>query len=267
VLTVALNEERALEMAAAYCAARLAPDPMLDASPDPTEVAEYLATGVRLLASLTEPQHIALVRCHRASHDDLHAKALVTVHDHSLAVFQMRGRVKWHTRLARHSVIDLQMAQDEGHRSVVTWCPDCGDGHQLSLRWLRRAPRIAVSDRTFLVPATWEPGIPDEMFDPEDPTGCHYEGDLPFTDAWYRNVAFARVIGTLDFPLLVMSEWFRPIRYLEAFGDTPAHRKHAGQLWGGASRFAQWELAEHLDTIAPAPASALSAFRGEMSRP
>jgi hypothetical protein len=80
-------------------------------------------------------------------------------------------------------------ARAQGLRYLLTWCPGCGDGHELTLRSLERAAPNADSHRTFQVPA----GFEDALM-PEQPIFI-YEGELPSDPAWYPNVAFARAIG------------------------------------------------------------------------
>ena len=91
--------------------------------------------------------------------------------------------------MTRTSIVDIAQARDQGLRYLLTWCPDCGDGHELTLRSLERAGPNAESDRTFQVPA----GFDDSLM-PEQPIFI-YEGELPSDPAWYLNVAFARAIG------------------------------------------------------------------------
>jgi hypothetical protein len=242
---VASVEELTTSMAAAYYAAKLRPDPTLDEHPD--QMAEYLATGSRLLTTLIRPSDVAVVHCYRSRPTEHRTRALATVHDHRLVVFQERGRAAWGSRLSRHSVVDLEMAQGEGYRSVATWCPTCGDGHDLNLRWLKRAYRNAESDRTFRVTGAWQPGIPDDQLTPD-----HYldERGLPGADSRYRNVAFARVVGTFDCLLLIMAEWFRPIRYIQAFGYAHPIPEHVARLYGGNHIVAQRELWQAVDRCA-----------------
>ena len=127
------SQGMALHLAAAYYAAMLWPDPMRQRHPDPDQADKYLEMGRLLLTTLVKPEHLSVVRCHQS--DDIarrvEAKALATVHDGRLVVFQTRGSVKWSTQMNRVSVVDLNMAQAGDHRSILTWCSTCGDGHDL----------------------------------------------------------------------------------------------------------------------------------------
>ena len=262
-------QELTTAMAAAYYAAALRRDPTLDENPDPEQMDTYLATGARLLVTFMEPSSRFVVRCYRSGQDDAHTTALATVHDHRLVVFEKRGTAKWHSRLNRYSVVDLDLARDEGHRSIVTWCPTCGQGHNLKLRWLKRTPVPDRSDRTFEVKGTWAPDIPDYL-EPDDLDGLYrYEGDLPLVDNWYRNVAFARIVGTLDFPLLIMSEWFRPLHYIETFGVTPATIDHVRRLYGDNHIVSQRDLFEDVERFAHNPdfSELAHILRGAVNRP
>lgn len=256
-------------MAAAYYAATLRRDPILDEKPDADEMDEYLATGAGLLAAFMEPSSRFVVRCYRSGKDDAHTTALAMVHDHRLVVFEKRGTAKWRSRLNRYSVVDLDLARDEGHRSIVTWCPTCGQGHDLNLRWLKRTPVPDRSDRTFEVGGTWSRGMPVDL-EPDELVGHYrYEGDLPLVDNWYRNVAFARIVGTLDFPLLIMSEWFRPLHYIETFGSSPAIIDHVRSLYGGNHIVSQRDLFEDVERFAHNPdlGELVQILRGAVNRP
>ena len=188
---MATGEELASQLAQAHFVANLRPVPPYLEFESPEAEAEFGEIRQRLAGMLLEPSRVSAIRC-AYTEDTEKTRALVTVHDRRLALFQRRGRPGYGTRLTRTSIVDISMARSQGLRYLLTWCPTCGDGHELTLRSLERAAANAASDRTFQVPAGF-----DDALMPEQPLFI-LEGELPNDPAWYLNVAFALAVGPLE---------------------------------------------------------------------
>jgi hypothetical protein len=188
---VATRQELASQLAQAHFVGSLRRVPPYLDFDSPADEAEFTEIGQQLAGMLLEPSRVSVIRC-AYTPDRANTRALVTVHDRRLALFQRRGRPGYGTRLTRTSVVDITMVRSQGLRALLTWCPTCGDGHELTLRSLERAAPNAESDRTFQVPA----GFEDALM-PEQPIFI-YEGDLPQEPAWYPNAAFALAVGPLQ---------------------------------------------------------------------
>lgn len=209
----------AADLAALHYAARLLPDPTLDPDPAPEALVAYHDTGTRLAASLLRPQRRAVIRCDIPPRPGQRPRALAAVHDRYLLVAQnRRGPNAFGMRLVTHNLVDLRMAQREGHRDLTLFC-HLGDRHRLSLRWLRSARTYEVSDRVERF--TWTPaGI-------HDADG----NDVPIDEDSIWHQAFVTTTGPLDGSTLLMTlPLYRAIFYRIRFGAEAPHGAHFDRI-------------------------------------
>ena len=208
----------ASDLAAAWYATMLRPDPNLDAQPDPAALSDYQAHGQRILDTL-RAQPRAVIRCGIAPRPGQRPRALATVHDRWLLVIQdFRGPNAFGLRLVRHLLVDTRMAQREGHRAVTTFCP-AGDRHELPFRWLRSTRGFAISER-FDGPFYKAPGTYlDREYNPAPEDERHA----------YRQ-AFAITTGPLDATFFVALPWIRAAWWWTRYGPDEAHRSHLDRL-------------------------------------
>ena len=239
-----LPYDRAADLAAAYYAATLTRDPMLDDDPDPLALAAYHRSGTRLRDALVRPRRTVTIRCPsttRANRPDDFAKALATVRNRHLLVIRDRsGPAALGIELDVHFLVDIPMAQREGYHSCLVYCPYCGSLHEMPFRWLRNAPLNDVSDRReqFHLNPFGDPATPDDR-------------PLPDDLRYVEHLAFAQTTGTLDGPgtLFVTLPPWRASYYREHFGLAPPHDTHFDRLIGEHHRFGKLDHAWLIKTL------------------
>ena len=206
------------DLAAAWHAAMLRPDPNLDAQPDPVARSDYEADGQRILETL-RGQPRAVIRCGIPPRQGQRPRALATVHERWLLVIQdFRGPNAFGLRLVRHLLVDMRMAQREGHRAATILCP-AGDRHELPFRWLRSTRGFAISDR-FDGPFYKTPG----------PYLDRDHNPAPDDDRDAYRQAFAITTGPLDGTFFVALPWIRAAWWWTRYGPDEAHRLHFDRL-------------------------------------
>jgi len=209
-----LRDEQVNDLAAVYYAATLAPDPTLWPDSDTADHAVYLAMGESLSSALNTPRRIATLRCsdsRRATFSDLSDRAIATVHDRRILVIrERRGTNAMGFRLLSNDLIDIPMAQREGHKLIRFRCHLCDSIHEERLTALKRA-RIN------------EPSHPSGPL-PLDP----FDRDTP------RYMAFAETTGAFSYrgTLFVRATPWRLALYLAHFGPAAEHHAHYRRLIG-----------------------------------
>jgi hypothetical protein len=242
-------DQIAADLAAVYYAATLTRDPTLDAEPDPDALAAYHAKGRDLASALLTPKQPAVIHCPcgtRAAHPDRPARALVTVHDRDLLIVrESRGPYAQGLRLVEHLLVDIPMAQREGHRSARVYCSLCRSLHQLGFRWLRRARRDQVADM-----------YEHCSLDPRGEPIIRHGKTLGGSPNDPEGLAFAETTGPLDgSTLLVVLPWRHALSYKQRFGFKPPHDQHLLRLIGnGDSRVELNGLRHALDPQWGSPA-------------
>ncbi len=214
-------------LAAAYYAATLTADPTLYSHPDAVALAAYESACDRLASALLNPAREVTIRCEtatRSAHPDRFAKALVRVHNQQLLIARIgRGEPELGIRREVHALIDLSMAQNEGHSATSIYCQLCGSLHTLGFKFLRKAQTNDVSDRReqYHLNPLGDPTGSDDKALPDDPQSVD-------------NEAFAITTGTIDgiSPLFVHLPFWRAMYYKERFGLTGAHDAHFDRLIG-----------------------------------
>lgn len=204
------NPDTASDLAATFYAATLRPDPTLDPTSPRPVLHAYAATGRRLEDALLRPMRPAVVRCTTRSRSRT-TEALVTVHDRHLLVIQDRRAVNvLGLQATEHHLVDIPMAQREGHQVIHVACHVCDRAHELPLRSLRRARTNDDSAPSGPLP-----------LDPNDHATARY-------------LAFAETTGALGqiATVFVRATPWRTGLYLEHFGVLPPHDTHWRRLIG-----------------------------------
>ena len=208
------------DLADALYMAQLRPNPRLDDSPDPALLTEYHSEGERLLRMLIEPSRKpVMIRCEAASrelHPERRSTALAAIHDRKLVVESIyRGKKTAGLRRAQVYLFDIPMLRSLGQRLISSFCWDCEQYHDLSLRWLEHARDGDISDRTR--PLVDFPDAP------------------PTTPLDQYGLAFANWIGA--FPLradqgqpIIATTYLYAASYYHHFGADPPHGDHLNRL-------------------------------------
>lgn len=218
--SVDIYTDLAADLAAAYYAATLRPDPTLDTDSDPQQITDYRATGERLATSLLAPKRRGLIRCHIPPPRGQRPKAIATIHDrYLLVVREHRGTNAYGMQLVRYLLVDLRMAAAEGHESVSHICHNT-DRHDMPQRWLRSVDGFAASERS--EPFAYNPAggyvRPDGTEAPDDRHSA-------------RELAFALTTGHLNRgTVLVALPPIRAIYWRTRFGSDPTHEAHLDRL-------------------------------------
>jgi len=217
-MTVDLRQLRD-DLADALYMAQLRPNPRLDTSPDSAQLAEYRSDGEALLRVLVEPSGKVVIRCEAGSHElhpERRSAALVTVHDRKLVVETVhRGKKTEDLRRAKVFIFDIKMLRSLGQRSISTFCWECEQQHEMSLRWLERAPDGDISDRT----------SPLDDFPEESPTTALDQYGLAFAH-WIGAIPLRRDQGQ---PIIATTYLFAA-SYFHHFGTDPPHGDHLNRL-------------------------------------
>ncbi len=207
-----LHDDQVNDLSAVSYAATLTPDPTLWPESTADDHAAYLVTGERLTSTLNNPLRVATIRCEDSKRPaELSDRAVATVHDRRvLVVRERRGTNAMGFRLRTHDLIDIPMAQREGHKLIRIRCHLCDSVHEFQLTALKRS-------------CLNEPSYPSGPL-PLD----------PFDRDTARYMAFAETTGQFSdrSTLFIRATPWRVALYLAYFGVEPPHDAHYRRLIG-----------------------------------